>query len=449
MFETAIRVNNLSKTYKLYDSPIHRLKESLHPLGKIYHQDFHAVENVDFSAYKGETLGIIGRNGSGKSTLLKMITGVLTPSSGSVEINGRVSALLELGAGFNPEMTGIENVYLTGTLKGYSKKAMDSRLADILSFADIGEFSRQPIKTYSGGMLVRLAFAAAINVDPDILIIDEALAVGDVKFQRKCYAKFDSFRKSGKTILFVAHNEAAIKKFCDRVILLDNGRIVGQGDPDITMKAYLKILFGEDAEQSNEINTASNKAQDTHTVEYELRERDKLKELIASKIGRNTNVLDGSRELRVGNKIAEIIDFGIMDGSGVLVTTMEIGKEYTIFARALFYADIDDDDVFMGIGIGDVKGLMVYATNTLLHDITIPMPKRGSVIEGCFQFVNWLAWGDFFLSFAIRNTTDIFDKRIDACHFKVRYMKSIGANSVFNLNPHVSIKSFNDLLAVS
>ena len=203
--EVVIKIENLSKVYKLYNSPVDRLKESLHPLRKQYHHDFYALNNVSFEIKKSESVGIIGKNGSGKSTLLKILTGVLTPTSGTVKVNGKVSALLELGAGFNPELSGIENVYFNGMLMGYTREDMAERLDEILSFADIGNFVHQPVKTYSSGMFVRLAFAVAINVDPDILIVDEALAVGDIKFQRKCFLKIEELRKSNKSILFVSH----------------------------------------------------------------------------------------------------------------------------------------------------------------------------------------------------------------------------------------------------
>ncbi|HPH04166.1 MAG TPA: ABC transporter ATP-binding protein, partial [Spirochaetota bacterium] len=189
--DIAISVEHVSKVYRLYDKPVDRLKESLHPLRKKYHRDFHALDDVSFEVKKGETVGIIGQNGSGKSTLLKIITGVLTPSCGQVRVNGRVSALLELGTGFNPELTGIENVYFSGTVMGYTREEMDVRLDEILAFADIGEFVRQPVKTYSSGMFVRLAFAVAIKSNPEIMIVDEALAVGDMNFQAKCMTALD------------------------------------------------------------------------------------------------------------------------------------------------------------------------------------------------------------------------------------------------------------------
>ena len=199
MPNTAIKVSHLTKVYKLYDKPVDRLKESLHPLKKKYHKDFYALNDVSFEIKKGETVGIIGKNGAGKSTLLKIITGVLTPSSGHVHVNGRIASLLELGAGFNPEYTGIENIYLQGTLMGYSHSEMESKIDGILAFADIGDFVHQPVKSYSSGMYARLAFSVAINVEPDILIVDEALSVGDMYFQQKCMDKIISMQKNNIT----------------------------------------------------------------------------------------------------------------------------------------------------------------------------------------------------------------------------------------------------------
>ena len=211
--EVAIKVDHVSKIYKLYDRNRDRLKEALHIGKNIHCREHYALDDVNFEVYKGETVGIIGTNGSGKSTILKIITGVLSPSAGNLDINGRISALLELGAGFNMEFTGIENIYLNGTMLGFSEKEIDSKLDSILEFADIGDFVYQKVKTYSSGMFVRLAFAVAINIDPEILIVDEALSVGDVFFQNKCYRKFEDFKKQGKTILFVSHDLGSISKY--------------------------------------------------------------------------------------------------------------------------------------------------------------------------------------------------------------------------------------------
>ena len=206
MSEIAIKVDDVSKMYKMYDKPMDRLKESLGLTRRKCYKEHYALNHISFQVYKGETVGIIGTNGAGKSTILKIITGVLGSTAGQVQVNGRISALLELGAGFNSEYTGIENVYLNGTMIGFSKEEIDAKLSDILDFADIGDFVYQPVKTYSSGMFVRLAFAVAINIEPEILIVDEALSVGDVFFQAKCYRKFEEFKEHGKTILFVSHD---------------------------------------------------------------------------------------------------------------------------------------------------------------------------------------------------------------------------------------------------
>lgn len=238
--DIAIKIQNLTKIYKLYENPMSRLKEALHPFKKKYHRDFHALLNLSLEIKKGETVGIIGKNGSGKSTLLKIITGVLTPTSGSVTVQGKVSAILELGAGFNPEMTGVENIYLNNSLNGMSKAQTDKKIKEIIEFADLGDFIHQPIKTYSSGMKARLAFAVSINVEPDILIVDEALSVGDASFGRKCFAKMEEIRSKGATILFVSHSEASIVSLCSRAIWISRGEQVIEGAPKLVTGLYMK-----------------------------------------------------------------------------------------------------------------------------------------------------------------------------------------------------------------
>ena len=242
MQEIAIAVNNITKAYKLYDKPTDRLRESLGLSKQKRYKEILALNDVSFDVKKGECVGIIGTNGSGKSTILKIITGVLSPTMGSIQVYGRISALLELGAGFNPEYTGLENIYVNGTVMGFSREEIDARLEEIISFADIGEFINQPVKTYSSGMFVRLAFAVAINIDPEILIVDEALSVGDVFFQAKCYHKFEEFKKQGKTILFVSHDLGSVAKYCDRVVLLNKGVKNCEGEPKEVIDIYKQIL---------------------------------------------------------------------------------------------------------------------------------------------------------------------------------------------------------------
>lgn len=242
MIENAIEIENLTKKYAMYAKPQDRFKEALNPFRKSYHKDFYALKDLNIEVKKGEMIGFIGENGSGKSTLLKIITGVLTPTSGKVEIKGKIAALLELGSGFNMEYTGYENIYLNGMILGFEEKEVDAMVDSIVAFADIGEHINQPVKTYSSGMFVRLAFAVAINVDPDILIVDEALAVGDLEFQLKCMEKFTELRNSGKTILFVSHDINSIRRFCDRVYWLKNGEVVKSGDTMEVTELYDNFL---------------------------------------------------------------------------------------------------------------------------------------------------------------------------------------------------------------
>ncbi len=268
--DIAIKVENLTKTYKLYDSPQDRLKEALHPLRKKYHHDFHALNGVSFEVKKGETVGIIGRNGSGKSTLLKLINGVIMPTSGEVTVHGKISALLELGAGFNPLISGLENVYFNGTLLGFTKEEIDAKIDNILAFADIGDFIHQPVRSYSSGMFVRLAFAVAVHVDPEILIVDEALSVGDAIIQKKCMDKMHDFQQQGRTILLVSHSLESVKSFADRGIVLDKSRIHFDGSSEDAVTEYLKILFP--SRQATVLNALTSSIDNSKTI-------DKIREL--------------------------------------------------------------------------------------------------------------------------------------------------------------------------
>lgn len=269
--KAVIEVNNLTKTYKLYKNNKRRIIEGLFPNAKPQYTEFNALKDISFSIDKGEIVGIIGKNGSGKSTLLKIITGVLNPTSGDVKINGRISALLELGAGFNPEYTGIENIYLNGTLNKIPREEMAKRIDAIADFADIGDFINQPVKNYSSGMFVRLAFAVAIHTDPDILIVDEALAVGDAAFQAKCMARMNQIMKSGATVLFVTHDMNTVKRLCQRCIYLENGKKIMEGSAEDLADVYLRKIRAsmneENLKQGEEENISSNKENVVNNVE--------------------------------------------------------------------------------------------------------------------------------------------------------------------------------------
>ena len=343
MSSSAIRINKLTKIYKLYDKPVDRLKETLNITKKKYHKDHYALQDISFEVKKGESVGIIGTNGSGKSTLLKIITGVLTPSFGEVKVEGRISALLELGAGFNMEYTGMENIYLNGTMMGYSKKDIDLKVDEIVNFADIGEFINQPVKTYSSGMFVRLAFAVAINIEPEILIVDEALSVGDVFFQAKCYKKFQEFRDSGKTIIFVSHDLSSIAKYCDKAILLNKGIFVEEGDPNKIIDIYKQILVNQFASEGQE---------EEFTAEEEISESisQEIYENIIWKESMNLN----SNKLEYGSKKAEIIDFGIFDEKGVLTNTISKNRKFRLKMKIKFNEKIQEP--IFAFTIKDIKG---------------------------------------------------------------------------------------------
>jgi len=241
-----IRLQDASKFYKLYNSPKDRLREALHPRGRLYHRNFYALRNISLEIGKGEILGVVGRNGCGKSTLLKLISGVLSPNSGTVNVNGEISALLELGAGFNPEFTGLQNIYFLGTIIGFGKDEIEEKLEQIISFADIGRFINQPLKTYSSGMKARLGFAVAAHVNPDILVIDEVLAVGDALFKRKCYAKMEEFFDGNKTVIYVSHETDSVNRLCTRAIFLDAGEIILDSDAATVTKFYLRYLHANE-----------------------------------------------------------------------------------------------------------------------------------------------------------------------------------------------------------
>jgi len=335
------------------------------------------LHDIDLEIRKGETVGIIGTNGSGKSTLLKIITGVISQTSGDVEVNGRISALLELGAGFNNEYTGIENVYLQGTMMGFSREEIDKKMDAILEFADIGEFVHQPVKTYSSGMFVRLAFAVAINIEPEILIVDEALSVGDVFFQSKCYRKFEEFKEMGKTILFVSHDLSSITKYCDRAILLNKGVKVMEGTPKEAVDRFKMALVEQEEEQRRE-NTALWKPEHAGT-----KWRDSL----------SVN----PETLEYGDKKAEIIDFAIIDKTGKISNVIEKGELCTIKMKVLFQEDVAEP--IFAFTLKNLMGIEITGTNTMLEKQGIEPKKAGDIQVISFTQRMTLQGGEYLLSF--------------------------------------------------
>lgn len=405
MDDIAIQVENLTKTYKLYDSPIDRMKEALHWHGKKYYKDFYALNKVSFKIKKGETVGIIGKNGAGKSTLLKIITGVLSPSSGKVIVNGRVSALLELGAGFNPEYTGIENIYFQGSLMGYSEKEIKSRLSTILEFADIGDFIYQPVKMYSSGMFARLAFAVAINVEPDILIVDEALSVGDMAFQSKCFNKFKEFRKKGVTILFVTHSVDTVIKYCQSAILIHDGVKVKEGNSRDTVELFRKMMV--DIEIIKD-------AADKRSIDVKN-----------TKIGRNYDLknmlLLNPKANKYGSMDAEIIDFAIFNQEGRITNQIYHEEEYVVQMSVKFNTDITEP--IFAYQFRNAESLSITGTNTLYLNSSTGSVKAGQIITVRFSQLNILNAGQYYLALGcskfLENNLKVFHRWFDAAIIEV------------------------------
>ena len=386
--EYAIQVQDVSKIYRLYEKPIDRLKESLSLTHKSYHRDFFALSNISFQVKKGETVGIIGTNGSGKSTILKIITGVLTPTTGNVRVSGVISALLELGAGFNMDYTGIENVYMNGTMMGFTRSQMDEKLPEILEFADIGDFVYQPVKTYSSGMFVRLAFALAINVEPEILIVDEALSVGDVFYQSKCYRRMEEIRKQGTTILMVTHDMGSVIKYCDRVVLLNKGHYVAEGPAGKMVDLYKKILANQmDAleEELAEMNDFSGGMDG-----QEVLSEDKNQGLMKDKISVNPN------RTEYGNGKAEIYDLGLFDERGNLTNLLLKGEYFEIKERIRFF-DTIQAPIFT-YTIKDKKGADLTGTNTMFEGADVKPVGQGDEYEVTFRQKMTLQGGEYLLS---------------------------------------------------
>ena len=400
----SIKVNNVSKVYRLYEKPLDRLKEALSITKKSRHKEYYALKGVSFNVKKGETIGLIGVNGAGKSTMLKIITGVLTPTDGSVEINGRISALLELGAGFNGEYTGLENIYLNGTMMGYTREEVDSRVDDILKFADIGDFIHQPVKTYSSGMFVRLAFAVAINIDPEILIVDEALSVGDVFFQAKCYKKFEEFKKMGKTILLVSHSLSSINKYCDRVVLLNHGEKLAEGNPADMIDLYKKILVGQDTDP----DTVPDDEEETELVPVSG-------ELWKDRLTLNPQINS------YGSGKAEIFDFAVIDSKGRITNQIEKGSHFKIKMRVRFSQPVADP--IFAFTIVDLQGTDVTGTNTMYENIDSGEVKSGDERIITFSQKMDIQGGSYLLSLGCTGYADgdftVYHRLYQVCNLTV------------------------------
>lgn len=470
--EKIISVDQVSKVYRLYDKPIDRLLESISLRKKSYHKDFYALRDISFSVGRGEAVGIIGTNGSGKSTMLKIITGVLSATTGKVESRGSICALLELGAGFNQDYTGIENIYMNGTMMGFSKAEMDEKLPAILEFADIGDFVYQPVKSYSSGMFVRLAFALYISIDPEVLIVDEALSVGDVFFQAKCYHRMDELKRKGTTILMVTHDLGSVMKYCDRVVLFHKGEKVGEGLPGQMVDKYKKILAGKDphAEQfmeeqnflgnvdgegsgtakagkagsngnngtSHSAGTAESAGADTVEAEGTGENAENNRsvsggnageagdhaEPASSKAGQSSPKPTGFMKdhltlnpssQQYGNGKAEILDFGVLDKDGRPSNVLLKGEEFSIKERIVFHDDIAAP--IFTFTIKDKRGMDLSGTNTLFEGKEIPAVKKGDEYYCTFTQRMNLQGGEYLLSISCTGFEEgehtVYDRKYD------------------------------------
>ncbi|WP_238916667.1 ABC transporter ATP-binding protein [Clostridium sp. YIM B02555] len=368
-----IEVNNLSKIYKLYNNVNDRLKEAINPFSKKQHKEFYALDNISFTMKKGENVGIIGKNGSGKSTLLKVISGILTPSKGDIQVRGKVAALLELGAGFNPEYTGLKNIFLNGMLMGYTNEEMQEKLDDIISFADIGTFIEQPVKMYSSGMYARLAFAVAINVQPDILIVDEALSVGDMAFQHKCMNRMKKMIESGTTILFVSHDPAAVKSLCNRCIYLKNGVIQADGEAREVTDMYLRDLRTKVYDIKTEIQNTGDE-----DLENNIEDDFIIDETLDEKV----------KDIRYGSGGARVRYFGMFNEKGEPATQFEFNELMTFKINVELFKDVEH--LNCSLLIRDKNGVDITGTTSFEEGIKFPKLEKGDKVTIAFKAPNLL-----------------------------------------------------------
>jgi ABC-type polysaccharide/polyol phosphate transport system ATPase subunit len=417
----ALRVENVSKQYRIYAKPGDRLKESLTRGRMKRHREFWALKDVSFEIEKGTTTGIIGPNGSGKSTLLQIITGTLEPTQGSVWYDGRIAALLELGAGFNPEFTGIENIFMNASLMGFTRAQTEALLPEIERFAEIGDFIYQPVKTYSSGMYVRLAFSIAISAAPDILIVDEALAVGDAIFQHRCIRRLNELQEAGVTVLFVSHDPAAVRALCSRAILLSEGQMVAEGQPQDVLNRYQKIIMARE----NKYESAVAAAHDTG-VSAEEQSEEELARL--------------SYTFRHGDGTAEVLRVDLLNASGQPVKLVESGEPVRIRMRVRFHAEIDDS--IFGFLIRNRHGIHIYGTNTQLQQVEVGPVQPEDIVEVTFAMNCSLAPDSYSIAVAAHSPAAVSFDWIDGVVF-FHVMSAVVMEGVTNLSATVTARKIS------
>lgn len=432
----AISVQNVSKKYRLFNSPKERLWETLHPFNKKYHREFWALRDVDFQIPKGATVGLIGRNGSGKSTLLQIICSVLKPTRGEVQVNGDISALLSLNAGLNPGFTGRDNVLFKGSLMGVAPDQMKDRMDDIEAFADIGEFFNQPLKIYSSGMMLRLAFAIATHVDPEILVIDEVIAVGDAKFKQKCFQKFREFQEAGKTILLTTHDSNTIVRHCDHAILINKGSLIEVGKPKDVINRYLGIL------EEKELNAEEGKADGTGprqtraSAGFDEGESSELQKFLRQ-VPQGDNCPSrksyNKNERRQGFNRAEIVDYLVVYNHHYDPVNVYSGDRVDIYIKARFHERVEFP--LMGIAVKTLDGVLIYGFNSFYTQQEIPEAHAGDIVIGKISLNLKLRKGDYFFDFGVdlKESEDSsnyvnLDRRCAAMHLEI-----IERNTFFGL----------------
>lgn len=436
--EPAIAVRNVSKKHRLFESARDRLKEALHPFSKRYHQEFWALQGISFEVPRGQTVGILGRNGSGKSTLLQIIAGVMQPTSGEVIANGRISALLELGAGFNPEFTGRENAVFQAEVMGLRREEIDRKLPEIEKFADIGEFFDQPVKVYSSGMFVRVAFAAAISVDPDILIVDEALAVGDVSFQEKCFTKLRQFKQAGKTILFVSHSLEAITALCDRALILNEHQLYAEGEPKEIADRYLQLMLtkSEDKLMSNLNSASANKSQSFSLVDDDHFFNSKIRDdKCYSRPFYNIN------ETKISNGGACVIDYLLQPSNTSHGSRIARDSEISLYIKILYKKTISEPNI--GFELKSANGTTLIGSNTFMSKIYISRALEDEIRIYSFKFFLPLNGGDYFIDLGIAendgsNGGVVLELRRSVIHFILDAPEKYAFNGLLDLRPRFS-----------
>ncbi|MEH2330251.1 ABC transporter ATP-binding protein [Nostoc sp.] len=425
--EIAISLKNISKCYKRYARPVDRLKELLLP-AKSRAQEFWALQDISLEISKGDTVGIIGQNGSGKSTLLQIIAGTLTPTTGKLYVNGRVSALLELGSGFNPEFTGRQNVFFNGQVLGLSRAEIEAKFDKIASFAEIGDFLEHPVKTYSSGMVVRLAFAVVANTEPSILIVDEALAVGDAKFQARCMKRIRQLKEEGVTILFVSHDSGSVKMLCNSAILMNHGRILEIGEPKQVVNHYIALLSSD----KNEFELEQYNPEETNFIE--------------TNAGFVKNNQHDNYTCRHGNKLATINKVIISDLKGREITQIETGKSFQI--GVLMQAQTEISDLIVGISIKSLMGLVIYGTNTHLQKIKLPCLNQEQQLIVSFQVPCYMNKGIYTVTVGIHSEEGLsYDWIDELVVFEVN--NRISCDGVVDLNSTINFSSETDTETLS